>query len=142
MPRLPSRTLDAIRLTNALLLFDEFARDAAALGADKVGALNAAFAQRVKIAPSQWSRFKTGRDHIGKKLADQIAVLMHKPPGWLDVDRAGVAAIKQATADSAPADERERMAVALFLAAFRADPERVALQVLGVLAEQIAPPGG
>jgi hypothetical protein len=135
---MPSRNkpVDRVRLENALLLLDEFARKSAALGAGNVTALNAAFAKAVGIAPSQWSRFKSGRDHIGVKLARQFESLIGQPAGWLDVDRASVTAIRRAAADVAPVNERERLAVAMFLAAFRADPEGVALKVLGAVADE------
>jgi hypothetical protein len=75
----------AIRLDNALLLFDEFVQatvknaDAAALRG-----LERRFAERLQIQPSYWSQIKGRSRQIGERLARQFEQNCRKPVGWMD----------------------------------------------------------
>ena len=77
------RDVAAVRLDNALLLFDEFVRstvkhpDAATLRG-----LERRFAERLQIQPSYWSQIKGRSRQIGERLARQFEQCCHKPYGW------------------------------------------------------------
>ncbi|HEU0200235.1 MAG TPA: hypothetical protein VFR86_07345 [Burkholderiaceae bacterium] len=132
----------SLRLRNTLDLYDAFARQAAPLGRDSVRGLDALFCNRIQISPAQWSRFKSGANQIGEKLARQIEALSGKPYGWLDERHHAQAAVK-APETALPANDEERFAVALFLTAYRANPAGVKARLLdvvgGELAKQSAP---
>ena len=85
------RDVAAIRLDNALRLFDEFVQatikhpDAAALRG-----LERRFAERLQIQPSYWSQIKGRSRQIGERLARQFEQCSHKPAGWMEIGRAHV----------------------------------------------------
>jgi len=72
-PAQPPRDLAAIRLDNALALFEEFVR-ATARHADAatLRGLERRFAERVQIQPSYWSQLKSRSRQIGERLARQF----------------------------------------------------------------------
>ena len=84
------RDVAAVRLDNALVLFDEFVRstvkhpDAATLRG-----LERRFAGRLQIQPSYWSQIKGRSRQIGERLARQFEQNCHKPHGWMDQPQAG-----------------------------------------------------
>ncbi|MCX8115582.1 MAG: hypothetical protein N3D71_11000, partial [Burkholderiaceae bacterium] len=81
----PPRDLARIRLDNALLLFDEFVRQAARNpDAATLRGLEGRFAERLQIQPSYWSQIKSRSRQIGERLARQFEQRMHKPFGWMD----------------------------------------------------------
>jgi hypothetical protein len=128
--------LAQLRLRNTLDLYDAFARQAAPMGRDSVRGLDALFCGRIKISAAQWSRFKSGANQIGEKLARQIETLSDKPRGWLDVKHEPRAAA--APEPSQPASDDERFAVALFLTAYRANPVGVRARLLDVVGGELA----
>lgn len=145
------RDVAAIRLDNALVLFDEFVRatikqpDAATLRG-----LERRFAERLQIQPSYWSQIKGRSRQIGERLARQFEQLCGKPPGWMDQTHAGgLAAMGAATghavsaetnADSPlPQDEDERFIVGLVLTYYRRHPQRARTRLLDLLGEVLMP---
>jgi hypothetical protein len=149
------RDVAAIRLDNALALFDEFVRntvkdpDAATLRG-----LERRFAERLQIQPSYWSQIKSRSRQIGERLARQFEQLSHKPHGWMDVPHGTAAAPTQALAaasaepgDPAPSsgdtplprDDDERFIVGLVLTYYRRHPERARTRLLDLLGEVLVP---
>ena len=133
----------AVRLDNALLLFDEFVRAAAARpDAATLRGLEGRFAERLQIQPSYWSQIKSRSRQIGERLARQFELLCHKPPGWMDLPHgAGMSA--GAGADPAngqlPQDDDERFIVGLVLTYYRRHPQRARTRLLDLLGEVLAP---
>jgi hypothetical protein len=141
--------LAAIRLDNALRLFDEFVQatvkhpDAAALRG-----LERRFAERLGIQPSYWSQIKSRSRQIGERLARQFEQACHKPQGWMDRDAASAAAppppmaYAPAPADEPglPRDDDERFIVGLVLSYFRRHPQRARARLLELLGEVLDPP--
>jgi hypothetical protein len=79
----------AVRLDNALRLFDEFVQatvrqpDAATLRG-----LERRFAERLQVQPSYWSQIKGRSRQIGERLARQFELNCGKPAGWMDIPHA------------------------------------------------------
>lgn len=136
------RDVAAVRLDNALLLFDEFVRatvkhpDAATLRG-----LERRFAERLQIQPSYWSQIKGRSRQIGERLARQFEQCCHKPYGWMDQPHGGGRAAVGATAPEAPADaplpqdDDERFIVGLVLTYYRRHPQRARTRLLDLLGE-------
>jgi len=124
-----------VRLDNTLALFDAFvAATVARTAAADVRGLERMFAERMRISPSYWSQLKSRERHVGNKLARQFEALAGRPQGWLDEPHpAAEAAVAPATDPAPVRDADERLAVELFLAAYRHDPARVRRRLLEVL---------
>ena len=73
-----------LRLRNALILRDHFARKWHAAGDERVRTLETSFAGLLEVNPSHWSQIKSGHRHIGDKLARQIEAKCRLPKGALD----------------------------------------------------------
>jgi hypothetical protein len=141
-----SRDVAAIRLDNALLLFDEFVRstvkqpDAAILRG-----LERRFAERLQIQPSYWSQIKGRSRQIGERLARQFEQCCHKPYGWMDQPQGGGRAALGATAPETnsdaplPQDDDERFIVGLVLTYYRRHPQRARTRLLDLLGEVLMP---
>lgn len=139
------RDVAAVRLDNALLLFDEFVRhtvkqpDAATLRG-----LERRFAERLQIQPSYWSQIKGRSRQIGERLARQFEQCCGKPAGWMDQAHGGaVAAAALATPEAAPPaepqDDDERFIVGLVLTYYRRHPQRARTRLLDLLGEVLVP---
>ena len=140
------RDVAAIRLDNALLLFDEFVRatvkqpDVAALRG-----LERRFAERLQIQPSYWSQIKGRSRQIGERLARQFEQCCHKPYGWMDQPQGGGRAALGASAPEAnadaplPQDDDERFIVGLVLTYYRRHPQRARARLLDLLGEVLTP---
>lgn len=137
------RDVAAIRLDNALLLFDEFVRatvkhpDAATLRG-----LERRFAERLQIQPSYWSQIKGRSRQIGERLARQFEQLCHKPTGWMDQPHGpAIAAASPAPPSDSPLpqDEDERFIVGLVLTYYRRHPQRARTRLLDLLGEVLMP---
>lgn len=132
----------AIRLDNALLLFDEFVQatvknaDAAALRG-----LERRFAERLQIQPSYWSQIKGRSRQIGERLARQFEQNCRKPVGWMDEPHGtGNGAPADAQAESPlPRDDDERFIVGLVLTYYRRHPQRARTRLLDLLSEVLVP---
>jgi len=140
------RDVAAIRLDNALLLFDEFVRatvkhpDAATLRG-----LERRFAERLQIQASYWSQIKGRSRQIGERLARQFEQCCHKPYGWMDQPQGGGRAALGAAAPEAsgdtplPQDDDERFIVGLVLTYYRRHPQRARTRLLDLLGEVLMP---
>ncbi|WP_374588505.1 hypothetical protein [Ideonella dechloratans] len=137
------RDVAAIRLDNALLLFDEFVQatvknaDAAALRG-----LERRFAERLQIQPSYWSQIKGRSRQIGERLARQFEQNCRKPVGWMDEPHgaSATAAPADAQAESPlPRDDDERFIVGLVLTYYRRHPQRARTRLLDLLSEVLVP---
>jgi hypothetical protein len=140
------RDVAAVRLDNALLLFDEFVRatvkhaDAATLRG-----LERRFAERLQIQPSYWSQIKGRSRQIGERLARQFEQCCHKPYGWMDQPQGGGRAALGAGAPEPdadaplPQDDDERFIVGLVLTYYRRHPERARTRLLDLLGEVLMP---
>ena len=144
------RDVAAVRLDNALVLFDEFVR-ATAKHADAatLRGLERRFAERLQIQPSYWSQIKGRSRQIGERLARQFEQLCHKPAGWMDQPHGGGRAAMGAAdgaegpADSPlPQDEDERFIVGLVLTYYRRHPQRARTRLLDLLGEVLMPTAG
>lgn len=144
----PPRDLARIRLDNALLLFDEFVRQAARNpDAATLRGLEGRFAERLQIQPSYWSQIKNRSRQIGERLARQFEQRMHKPFGWMDQrhePRPAAVGAEAAAPDAAvdagrPRDDDERFIVSLVLSYYRRHPERARARLLELLGEVLAP---
>jgi hypothetical protein len=153
--------LAALRLDNALRLFDEFVQatvkhpDAATLRG-----LEGRFAERLGIQPSYWSQIKSRARQIGERLARQFEQACHKPHGWMDQPHGtaagpaspGSGASPRTPAGAAPAptpaasspampqDEDERFIVGLVLTYYRRHPQRARARLLDLLGEVLTDP--
>lgn len=135
------RDVAAIRLDNALLLFDEFVQatvkhpDAATLRG-----LERRFAERLQIQPSYWSQIKSRSRQIGERLARQFEQCSHKPAFWMDEPHA--AAPEPVAADDRlePRNDDERFITGLVLAYYRRNPQRARTKLMDLLGEVLAPP--
>jgi hypothetical protein len=136
------RDVAAIRLDNALLLFDEFVR-ATAKHADAatLRGLERRFAERLQIQPSYWSQIKGHSRQIGERLARQFEQCCHKPAGWMDHPRpASSTAPTPSDAESLqPQDDDERFIVGLVLTYYRRHPQRARTRLLDLLGEVLVP---
>ena len=66
--------LAQVRLDNAMVLFDEFVRQAARdADAATLRGLERRFAERLQIQPSYWSQIKSRSRQIGERLAQLTA---------------------------------------------------------------------
>jgi len=139
------RDVAAIRLDNALLLFDEFVRHSAKQAdAATLRGLERRFAERLQIQPSYWSQVKGRSRQIGERLARQFEQCCHKPAGWMDEVHdpgAEAAATAQAQTDDTdlPRDDDERFIVGLVLTYYRRHPQRARTRLLDLLGEVLAP---
>ena len=137
-----------IRLDNALLLFDEFVRVAAATpDAATLRGLERRFAERLQIQPSYWSQIKGRSRQIGERLARQFEQLCRKPNGWMDLPHLSAAAPHHAPSSSVdaaptaePADDDERFIVGLVLTYYRRHPQRARTRLLDLLGEVLTAP--
>jgi hypothetical protein len=140
----PVRDVAAIRLDNALLLFDEFVRSTVKhADAATLRGLERRFAERLQIQPSYWSQIKGRSRQIGERLARQFEQCCHKPPLWMDQSHGGTAA-EPANADTGdapmPRDDDERFIVGLVLTYYRRHPQRARTRLLDLLGEVLVPP--
>jgi hypothetical protein len=139
----PPLDLAQVRLDNALLLFDDFVRQAASQpDAATLRGLERRFAERLQIQPSYWSQIKSRARQIGERLARQFEQLSHKPYGWMDVPHPRNPAFATAAAGTAaplPADDDERFIVGLVLSYYRRHPQRARTRLLDLLGEALAP---
>lgn len=74
---------ESVRNANALIAFNQFARERIAFGEPGNG-LDQAFADLVEVAPQVWSGIKAGKRRIGDVIARRIECRTGKPEGWLD----------------------------------------------------------
>ena len=135
------RDVAAIRLDNALILFDEFVRamvkqaDAATLRG-----LERRFAERLQIQPSYWSQIKGRSRQIGERLARQFEQCCHKPQGWMDQPQSQPGQPQPVPEAPLPQDDDERFIVGLVLTYYRRHPQRARTRLLDLLGEVLMPP--
>lgn len=138
-----TRDLAAVRLDNALLLFDEFVRAAAAKpDTATLRGLERRFAERLQIQPSYWSQIKSRSRQIGERLARQFEQLCRKPHGWMDVPHVAgseKAPAIDAASGSSPQDDDERFIIGLVLTYYRRHPQRARARLLDLLGEVLVP---
>jgi hypothetical protein len=140
------RDVAAVRLDNALLLFDEFVRSTVKhADAATLRGLERRFAERLQIQPSYWSQIKGRSRQIGERLARQFEQCCHKPYGWMDQPQGGGRAALGATPPPAsadtpePQDDDERFIVGLVLTYYRRHPQRARTRLLDLLGEVLMP---
>jgi len=136
------RDVAAIRLDNALALFDEFVRSTVKhADAATLRGLERRFAEKLQIQPSYWSQIKSRSRQIGERLARQFEQNCEKPWGWMDADHATSAVAPQelSTDSPLPQDEDERFIVGLVLTYYRRHPQRARTRLLDLLGEVLAP---
>ena len=141
-----------VRLDNALLLFDEFVRAAAARpDPATLRGLERRFAERLQIQPSYWSQIKSRSRQIGERLARQFEQLCKKPSGWMDQPQTSpgsplasspttASAAMSADAAHLAQDDDERFIVGLVLTYYRRHPQRARQRLLDLLGEVLTPP--
>lgn len=132
-----------VRLDNALRLFDEFVKAAAAQpDAATLRGLERRFAERLQIHPSYWSQIKSRSRQIGERLARQFELLCRKPHGWMDQPHGGSDASTSAPPGDAAtaADDDERFIIGLVLTYYRRHPQRARARLLDLLGEVLSPP--
>jgi hypothetical protein len=138
------RDVAAIRLENALSLFDEFVRlTAKHADAATLRGLEGRFAERLQIQPSYWSQIKGRSRQIGERLARQFEQCCHKPAGWMDQDhRLAKAAVANDAQEASPLpqDEDERFIVGLVLTYYRRHPGRAKKALLNLLGDVLETP--
>ena len=139
------RDVAAIRLDNALQLFDEFVR-ATAQHADAatLRGLERRFAERLQIQPSYWSQIKGRSRQIGERLARQFEQCCGKPGGWMDQahgsraqPQSGASQVNDESLQAANDDERFIMG--LVLTYYRRHPQRARTRLLDLLGEVLVP---
>lgn len=139
------RDVAAIRLENALSLFDEFVRlTAKHADAATLRGLEGRFAERLQIQPSYWSQIKGRSRQIGERLARQFEQCCHKPAGWMDqVHSAGpsTATAEAQEAPPLPQDDDERFILGLVLTYYRRHPTRAKKALLNLLGDVLEAPG-
>jgi hypothetical protein len=129
----------AIRLTNALALFDEYVRNIVAHpDAATLRGLEGRFAEHVQIQPSYWSQIKSRSRHIGEKLARQFEARCHKPYGWMDQAHAPPRTERREHVRAE--DDDERFVVGLVLTYYRSNPQRAKARLLQMLGEVLDEP--
>ncbi|TDM08376.1 MAG: hypothetical protein C4K60_02660 [Ideonella sp. MAG2] len=137
------RDVAAIRLENALSLFDEFVRlTAKHADAATLRGLEGRFAERLQIQPSYWSQIKGRSRQIGERLARQFEQCCHKPAGWMDQPHGQAPALAPAPAPEAPVlpqDDDERFIVGLVLTYYRRHPVRAKKALLNLLGDVLEP---
>jgi len=139
------RDVAALRLDNALALFDEFVRSTVKhADAATLRGLERRFAEKLQIQPSYWSQIKSRSRQIGERLARQFEQNCDKPWGWMDADHATSAVAPQelSTDSPLPQDEDERFIVGLVLTYYRRHPQRARTRLLDLLGEVLAPGAG
>jgi hypothetical protein len=131
----------AVRLDNALILFEEFVRvSAKQADAATLRGLERRFAEKLQIQPSYWSQIKGRSRQIGERLARQFEQNCRKPAGWMDLAHGAEAAAPAADADNPlPQDEDERFIVGLVLTYYRRHPQRARTRLLDLLGEVLMP---
>jgi hypothetical protein len=137
-----SRDVAAIRLDNALVLFDEFVRSTVKhADAATLRGLERRFAERLQIQPSYWSQIKGRSRQIGERLARQFEQCCHKPVGWMDQPQHQPTAAAEAGAADVPLpqDDDERFIVGLVLTYYRRHPQRARTRLLDLLGEVLMP---
>lgn len=138
------RDVAAIRLDNALSLFDEFVRlTAKHADAATLRGLEGRFAERLQIQPSYWSQIKGRSRQIGERLARQFEQCCHKPAGWMDQVHSAAPTSAAAVAQEAPPlpqDEDERFIVGLVLTYYRRHPARAKKALLNLLGDVLEAP--
>lgn len=138
------RDVAAIRLDNALSLFDEFVRlTAKHADAATLRGLEGRFAERLQIQPSYWSQIKGRSRQIGERLARQFEQCCHKPAGWMDQVHSAAPTTAAAAAQEAPPlpqDEDERFIVGLVLTYYRRHPARAKKALLNLLGDVLEAP--
>jgi len=136
------------RIGNTLLLFEEF-KDTNAPGSAPLLGLEKAFSAHLQISAAQWSQLKGGHRSIGATLARQFESRCGKPAGWLDARHgapargagrapAALASVAGDAPEDSPRDAAERFAVALFLTAYRANPQDVKARLLDLVQIELA----
>ncbi|MFZ2988663.1 hypothetical protein, partial [Ideonella sp.] len=143
-----SRDVAAVRLDNALVLFDEFVKSTVKQAdAATLRGLEGRFAERLQIQPSYWSQIKSRSRQIGERLARQFEQCCQKPVGWMDQPHGqGAAALGLPDANgrelesSLPQDDDERFIVGLVLTYYRRHPQRARNRLLDLLGEVLTPP--
>lgn len=150
-PALPD--IAAIRLDNALLLFDEFVQQTARQAdAAALRGLEGRFAEKLGIAPSYWSQVKSRSRQIGERLARQFELLSHKPRGWMDIVHTHPSSSQQVNLSAGesistlmsnslqPQNDEERFLVTLLLSYYRTHPQRARTRLLDLLGDVLTPP--
>jgi hypothetical protein len=139
----PTRDVAAIRLDNALALFDEFVRSTVKnADAATLRGLERRFAERLQIQPSYWSQIKSRSRQIGERLARQFEQCCGKPAGWMDKVHGDEAALALASApaeSTEPLNDDERFIVGLVLTYYRRHPQRARARLLDLLGEVLTP---
>lgn len=140
----PVRDVAAIRLDNALLLFDEFVRSTVKhADAATLRGLERRFAERLQIQPSYWSQIKGRSRQIGERLARQFEHCCNKPALWMDQAHGSLATEPTASAETGdapvPRDDDERFIVGLVLTYYRRHPQRARTRLLDLLGEVLVP---
>ncbi|WP_396269694.1 hypothetical protein [Ideonella sp.] len=139
------RDVAAIRLENALSLFDEFVRlTAKHADAATLRGLEGRFAERLQIQPSYWSQIKGRSRQIGERLARQFEQCCHKPAGWMDQVHStppNTATAEAQEAPPLPQDDDERFIVGLVLTYYRRHPARAKKALLNLLGDVLEAPG-
>lgn len=138
-----TRDVAAIRLDNALALFDEFVRSTVKnADAATLRGLERRFAERLQIQPSYWSQIKSRSRQIGERLARQFEQCCGKPAGWMDephrTDTDAAASLHQADSTE-PLNDDERFIVGLVLTYYRRHPQRARARLLDLLGEVLTP---
>jgi len=140
------RDVAAIRLDNALVLFDEFVRSTVKhADAATLRGLERRFAERLQIQPSYWSQIKGRSRQIGERLARQFEQCCQKPAGWMDQPHAGgraalgLGGTDEAAEHPLPQDDDERFIVGLVLTYYRRHPQRARTRLLDLLGEVLVP---
>ncbi|MDZ7812132.1 MAG: hypothetical protein U5L74_03050 [Ideonella sp.] len=140
-----SRDVAAIRLENALSLFDEFVRHTAKhADAATLRGLEGRFAERLQIQPSYWSQIKGRSRQIGERLARQFEQCCNKPAGWMDQPHnTAPLSVEHGTQEAPPLpqDEDERFIVGLVLTYYRRHPNRAKKVLLDLLGDVLEAPG-
>lgn len=82
---MPHPSLHVIRRTNLLSLYSGFLVDSAQSSqAQPSNATDKAFSEKLAIANTSFSSYKTGARVIGDRVARQIEPLLGLPTGWMD----------------------------------------------------------
>lgn len=126
-------SLASIRLHNTLLLRDHFTRRWRADSDPRADTPERSFAELIGVSPAHWSQLKSGHRHVGEKLARQVEAHCKVAAGSLDEAGAERLPVKVLPATIDCADDDERHAVQLFLAAYRADKQAARQAMLQIL---------
>lgn len=86
---MPSHSVHVVRRTNLLSLYSSFlVASAQTSPAQPSNATDKAFAEKLAIANTSFSSYKSGSRVIGDRVARQIEPLMGLPTGWMDAAHA------------------------------------------------------